>query len=138
SFVMAGFVRRLGILPVLILGFAIGCISIGMIGMAAASLSFLFAVVFLAGWGVIGNQGTLNALAATYYPTYLRSTGVGWCLGIGRIGAIVGPLFAGELMRRQWPNQQLFLAVAFLALIATGVMLTLRWLMNVEQPAPQT
>ena len=136
SFVMAAFIRRLGIIPVLIAGFVIGCVSIALIGQVAASLGLLFLVVFLAGWGVVGNQGTLNALAATYYPTYLRSTGVGWCLGIGRVGAIVGPLFAGELMRRNWANQQLFLAAASLALIATAVMVSLRWMIKPGKTVP--
>ena len=132
SFVMAAFVRRLGLIPVLLIGFFIGAASIGLIGVVAATLSFLFLVVFLAGWGVVGNQGTLNALASSYYPTYLRSTGVGWCLGIGRIGAIVGPLFAGELMKRSLPIQQLFFTVAGLAFIATVLMFTLRWLVKPE------
>jgi AAHS family 4-hydroxybenzoate transporter-like MFS transporter len=132
SFVMAAFVRRLGLIPVLLIGFFIGAASIGLIGVVAATLSFLFLVVFLAGWGVVGNQGTLNALASGYYPTYLRSTGVGWCLGIGRIGAIVGPLFAGELMKRSLPIQQLFFTVAGLAFIATVLMFTLRWLVKPE------
>jgi AAHS family 4-hydroxybenzoate transporter-like MFS transporter len=134
SFVMAAFVRPLGLIPVLLIGFVIGSASIGMIGVVAATLSLLVLVVFLAGWGVVGNQGTLNALAATYYPTYLRSTGVGWCLGIGRIGAIVGPLFAGELMKRNLPTQQLFFTVAGLAVIATLLMFTLRWLVKPETP----
>jgi AAHS family 4-hydroxybenzoate transporter-like MFS transporter len=132
SFVMAAFVRRLGLIPVLLIGFFIGAASIGLIGVVAATLSLLFLVVFLAGWGVVGNQGTLNALASSYYPTYLRSTGVGWCLGIGRIGAIVGPLFAGELMKRNLPTQQLFFTVAALAFIATALMFTLRWLVKPE------
>jgi AAHS family 4-hydroxybenzoate transporter-like MFS transporter len=135
SFVMAAFVRRLGIIPVLLIGFFIGAVSIGMIGVVAATLSLLVLAVFLAGWGVVGNQGTLNALAATYYPTYLRSTGVGWCLGIGRIGAIVGPLFAGELMRRSLPTQQLFFTVAVLAFVATVLMFTLRWLIKPQTAA---
>lgn len=128
GFVMAAFIRRLGLMTILTAGFLIGCVSIALIGQVGFSLGLLFLVVFLAGWGIVGNQAMLNALAATYYPTYLRSTGVGWCLGIGRIGAIVGPLFAGELMRRQWPNQQLFLAAASVAFIATVAMLLL-WLL---------
>ena len=67
----------------------------------------------------------MNALAGTYYPTYLRSTGLGWCLGIGRVGAIVGPLFAGELIQRQWANQQLFLAASSLAFVSVVAMLLL-------------
>ena len=40
----------------------------------------------------------LNALSATYYPTYLRSTGIGWGLGIGRVGAIIGPWLVGHFL----------------------------------------
>jgi AAHS family 4-hydroxybenzoate transporter-like MFS transporter len=69
----------------------------------------------------------VNALAATYYPTALRSTGIGWSLGIGRIGAIVGPVLAGELMALHWSNQQLFIAAAVPALISALVMLSMRW-----------
>ena len=124
---MAGFIRPLGTIGVLLTGFVIGTISIGMIGLTSHSLPLLFTVVFLAGWGVVGNQGTLNAFAAMYYPTFLRSTGVGWCLGIGRLGAIAGPLFAGEIMRRNIPPTQLFVVVALLALIATAITVSLRW-----------
>jgi MFS transporter, AAHS family, 4-hydroxybenzoate transporter len=126
AFVMAGFVRRLGTIPVLLIGFVIGTLSTGLIGVTSYSLPLLSVVVFLAGWGVVGNQGTLNAFAAMYYPTFLRSTGVGWCLGIGRIGAIIGPLFAGEIMKRNIPSSQLFGIVALLALIATLIAITLR------------
>ena len=87
-------------------------------------------VVFFAGWGVVGNQGTLNALAATYYPTALRSTGVGWCLGVGRVGAIVGPLVAGELIGRMWTVQQLFFAAASLSCIGGIAMMSLRFVMQ--------
>ena len=78
-----------------------------------------------AGWCVIGGQPGLNAIAGTYYPTYLRSTGIGWALGIGRIGAIVGPYFGGSLIALKWPIDRLFLAAAVPAIIAAIVMLCL-------------
>jgi AAHS family 4-hydroxybenzoate transporter-like MFS transporter len=90
-------------------------------------------VVLVAGWCVPGGQGGVNAVAATYYPTYLRSTGIGSGLGIGRIGAIVGPLLASELMRRHWAARELFLAAAIPALISAVVMYSLRWV--IKQPA---
>jgi AAHS family 4-hydroxybenzoate transporter-like MFS transporter len=52
----------------------------------------------VAGWCVVGGQPGLNALAATYYPTDMRSTGIGWGLGWGRAGAIVGPMIGGHLV----------------------------------------
>ena len=90
----------------------------------------MFVVVFIAGWGILGGQNGLNAMAGAYYPTYLRSTGMGWCLGIGRIGGIVGPLFAGQLIRRNLPQSQLFLAAASLALLEMVIIFALMFMMK--------
>jgi AAHS family 4-hydroxybenzoate transporter-like MFS transporter len=57
---------------------------------------------FFAGIFVIGGQVSLNALASFIYPTHIRSTGVGWALGIGRIGSIAGPILAGYLIGLEW------------------------------------
>lgn len=130
GFVMALIVARAGLIPSLTVGFALAAFCIAMIGQAGASVGLMFVVVFVAGWGILGGQNMLNTLAGSYYPTYLRSTGMGWCLGIGRFGAIVGPLFAGELIRRNLPQSQLFLAAASLAALATILIFTLRWLIK--------
>jgi len=67
----------------------------------------------------------MNAFAATFYPTYLRSTGVGWALGVGRIGAIVGPYIGGLMIAAKWSNQQLFLAAAVPAAISAITLMIL-------------
>jgi AAHS family 4-hydroxybenzoate transporter-like MFS transporter len=96
----------------------------------------LTAVVILAGWCIIGGQPGLNALGATYYPTYMRSTGIGWGLGIGRVGAIVGPYIGGQLMDLDWSSQQLFLVFAMPAVISTLVMLSLHMIFKTpREPA---
>src|SRR6185295_3882129 len=64
-------------------------------------------------------QPGLNALSGTYYPTYLRSTGVGAGLGVGRAGGIVGPYIGGVLLAQQWSSQQLFWAAALPAVVST-------------------
>jgi len=87
-------------------------------------------IVFVAGWTVVGGQGAVNALAGTYYPTSLRSTGIGAGLGVGRIGAIIGPTLAGLLMGRHWMARDLFLAAAIPALISSLVMFCLRFQMT--------
>jgi AAHS family 4-hydroxybenzoate transporter-like MFS transporter len=61
----------------------------------------------------------MNALAASYYPTRLRSTGVGWALGIGRIGSIVGPVVGGILLSLGWGVTELFTAAAVPAAISS-------------------
>ena len=77
------------------------------------------------GWCIFGGQPGLNALAATYYPTDLRSTGIGAMLGVGRFGAILGPLVAGGLLARGWTGAELFRAAAVPAVISTAAMLAL-------------
>jgi AAHS family 4-hydroxybenzoate transporter-like MFS transporter len=126
TFGLAWLIARHGFVPVLATSFAVACISIASIGQPGLSLSLLFVVVFVAGWCVVGAQPGINALAATYYPTYLRSTGVGWGLGIGRLGAIVGPVLGGEFMRLKWSTQDIFFAAAIPAFVSVVAMMFLR------------
>jgi AAHS family 4-hydroxybenzoate transporter-like MFS transporter len=126
TFGLAWFISRRGFMPVLITSFAVAVLSIAMIGQPGISLTLLSVVVFIAGWCVVGGQPGLNALSASYYPTYLRATGVGAGLGIGRIGAIVGPYIGGVLIGRQWTSEELFYAAAVPAVISTLVMLIMR------------
>jgi AAHS family 4-hydroxybenzoate transporter-like MFS transporter len=138
TLVLSSFVYKFGFTPVLTLSFTLACLSIAAIGQPFLSLAMLFVVVFLAGFGVPGSQAGLNALAATYYPTDLRSTGVGSGLGIGRIGSIVGPLVGGVLLGRHWAARELFLAAAIPALISAVVMFSLRWVIKPSTAAVST
>ena len=135
---MAVIITRLPLIPTLVTGFTLAAICIAAIGQAGASIGLMFVVVFIAGWGILGGQNGLNALAGSYYPTYLRATGMGWCLGIGRIGAIVGPLFAGELIRRNVPQSQLFLVAGSLALLATVIIFSLKFLIKPSKESVAT
>jgi AAHS family 4-hydroxybenzoate transporter-like MFS transporter len=126
TFGLAWIISRRGFPPVLITSFAVAVLSIAMIGQPGMSLTLLSVFVFIAGWCVVGGQPALNAMSASYYPTYLRATGVGAGLGIGRIGAIVGPYVGGVLIGRQWGSEELFYAAAIPALISTVVMLVMR------------
>jgi MFS transporter, AAHS family, 4-hydroxybenzoate transporter len=130
TIVIGWFVRKLGFTTVLSICFALACASIAAIGQPYLSLAILFVFIFLAGFGVPGSQAGLNAFAATYYPTDLRATGVGAGLGIGRIGAIIGPLVAGLLLGRHWSARDLFIAAAIPALISAIVMYSLRWVIK--------
>lgn len=125
-FLMAWAVVRKGFIPVLAATFAIACVSITAIGQRGLSLALLVLAVFVAGACVVGAQPTLNTLAATYYPTYLRSTGLGWSLGIGRGGSIVGPVLAGQFIAMKWSTNDIFLALAVPTLVSVVVVLLLR------------
>ena len=79
----------------------------------------------MAGFGVIGCQGALNASAGLLYPSSCRTTGVGAALGLGRIGSIAGPLIGGYVSDLGLPAQRLFyvpLLPLSLAAIATVVL----------------
>jgi AAHS family 4-hydroxybenzoate transporter-like MFS transporter len=127
TFALASVIARKGFISVLTACFALACICVALIGQPGMSIALIFLTVFVAGWCIVGGQPALNALAGTFYPTYLRSTGIGWCLGIGRMGAILGPYIGGELIRRQWTNSELFMTAAVPALISTLVIFSLRW-----------
>jgi AAHS family 4-hydroxybenzoate transporter-like MFS transporter len=89
------------------------------IGATGASTVMLGITIASAGLGIIGGQNAAHALTASFYPVAIRSTGVGWALGIGRIGSIVGPVLGGLLLARGTPIGQVFWSAAVPALIAT-------------------
>ena len=94
-------------------------VAIVFIGEAGGSLVLLAPMAFAASLFVGGGQTAANALAAEFYPTAMRSTGVGWALGIGRIGSIVGPTLGGLLLAGGVETRQIFWMAAIPALIAT-------------------
>jgi AAHS family 4-hydroxybenzoate transporter-like MFS transporter len=89
-----------------------------------AGFATLMALVFVAGFCVIGAQISINALAANLYATEVRATGVGWALGIGRAGSIVGPVVGGFLVATGLALGPLFtIAAAPAAVAALAVVL---------------
>lgn len=130
---MGPIIDRTGFYRVLVPAFAIATVAVFAIGRPGLSLAMLVAVVFAAGVCVVGGQPAINALAATIYPTTIRSTGVGWSLGIGRAGSIVGPIVAGQLIGWHWSNAELFVAAAVPALLSCA-MIAMLSRMRVARP----
>lgn len=91
---------------------------IALIAFSGQNLTGLLAGAALSGFGVVGAQIGCNALAAAIYPTHIRATGVGWALGVGRIGAIVGPLAGGALLAAAWTPSSIILVAAVPAVLA--------------------
>lgn len=88
----------------------------------AAALSaapwILMTAVFFGGFCVSGGQKSAIALGAVFYPTDIRSTGLGWALGVGRLGGIAGPAVAGMLIGAHWLPASLFYLAAAMMLCA--------------------
>ncbi|MBU6256799.1 MAG: MFS transporter [Burkholderiales bacterium] len=129
TLLMGPVIDRVGFYKVLVPSFLLAAVTIVTMGQPGVGLPTLFLVVVVTGFCIIGGQPAVNALAATYYPTALRSTGVGWSLGVGRIGSIVGPVLAGELIRRNWPTGHIFMAMA-VPTVVSALMLVLIALNN--------
>jgi AAHS family 4-hydroxybenzoate transporter-like MFS transporter len=104
-------IDRFGPYRVLSVNYFLGAVFVALLG-PSHSIGAIMICTFFAGVGIIGGQIGANLLAASFYPTFIRSTGVGWALGIGRVGSIVGPVFGGILLSRHRPLTTIFLASA--------------------------
>src|SRR6266481_5844801 len=102
----------------LALVYFIAVFAVGAIGQLGHSVIFVSMAIFAAGFCIVGGQIAANALAAGFYPTAVRATGVGWALGIGRVGSIVGPLVGGALLIAKWSTGSVFMAAAGAAFCA--------------------
>jgi MFS transporter, AAHS family, 4-hydroxybenzoate transporter len=92
--------------------FAATALAVWAIGPATGNLALLMVVVLVAGTLMNTAQTSLPALAAGFYPTHVRATGVAWMMGIGRFGGIVGTFFVAELSRRNLAFAEIFAMVA--------------------------
>ncbi|MGQ3241369.1 MAG: MFS transporter [Shinella sp.] len=113
---------RFGLPKVVVGFFAAAAVSIALIGFNPPA-GALFVMVFIAGATTIGTQILLYASVAQLYNLSVRSTGLGWASGVGRIGAIVGPTLGGFLLAKEFPLQQNFLLFAIPAVISAVAML---------------
>ncbi len=122
-------IDRLGFSGVLIGVFIASACAIATLGFAGSELVPLGFAVFAAGFCVVGGQGTANGFAASLYPTVVRGTGVGWALGIGRMGSIIGPAIGAAMLVHKLQRPSIFLVSALPALIAACAAVCL-WLLK--------
>ncbi|MFG1816121.1 MFS transporter [Kribbella sp. NPDC049174] len=88
---------RLGSKVVTTVAFALAAFSIYTLSVNPSSVA-LYLLIAIAGLGTVGTQILVNGYVATHYPAGSRATALGWSLGVGRLGAIVGPLFGGWVL----------------------------------------
>jgi len=98
GFGLAWLMQHWGPFLVLSVSYTLTAGALAILGTHVSSPALLVVLILITGNGINGGQVALNAVSATLYPTAARATGVGWALGVGRFGAIVGPLAAGTLM----------------------------------------
>jgi len=105
--------------------YVLTAVSVYAIGQVVGNVGLLMVVVFAAGVLMNTAQSSMPALAAAFYPTQGRGTGVAWMLGIGRFGGIGGSLLVAELARRHFSFAGIFAVVAIAGLLS-GIALIIK------------
>jgi MFS transporter, AAHS family, 4-hydroxybenzoate transporter len=100
----------------------VGAVFIAVISLVGAILSYgiLLAIIFLCGMTIIGSQTGANATCGKLYPARMRTSGLGWALGIGRLGGIAAPVLGGYLLTLGMPPTQIFLSACVFGVIAAA------------------
>jgi MFS transporter, AAHS family, 4-hydroxybenzoate transporter len=121
---LAILIRRFRIEYVLMINFLLASIAIASVGYAVGT-EFLQIAIFIAGICIIGGQSAVNSLSALSYPSQVRSTGMGWAMGVGRIGSILGPIIGGRMVaNNHGPQDIMFMAAgaAFISFVAVTLL----------------
>jgi MFS transporter, AAHS family, 4-hydroxybenzoate transporter len=128
---------RPGVERVLTYTVGFGALCVLSIGLLEPRLSSLSVIICGAGVGIGGCQAGLYSLFAKIYPPHIRSTGAGWALALGRVGAIVGPLLGGVLLGLGFQANELFVVAAVPLLALTVLMAILGRLRRSERIWPE-
>jgi AAHS family 4-hydroxybenzoate transporter-like MFS transporter len=113
-------IDRMGPERALALHYAIGAIFIALIAVAALPYALLLVCTFLAGMTIIGSQTGANGTCGKLYPARMRTSGLGWALGIGRLGGIAAPALGGYLLSLGLAPTRIFLSASAFALVAAA------------------
>jgi AAHS family 4-hydroxybenzoate transporter-like MFS transporter len=112
--------------------------AVASLGLIDLQSPLIYVVTFFVGAGVIAGQGGLHALSSMTYPTRMRATGVGWAVGAGRVGGMLGPLLGGAALAGHWAALPSFLAAgAPMLMVAVATFLIGYVLAPAEAPAPR-
>jgi AAHS family 4-hydroxybenzoate transporter-like MFS transporter len=112
---------------VIAIGYALTAVAVFAIGQAVGAEGMLVLAVFVAGVLMNTAQSSMPALAAGFYPTQGRASGVAWMLGIGRFGGIAGSFLVAELTRRQVGLASIFSIVAVAGIVAAVALVVKQW-----------
>lgn len=107
-------------------GFALTALAVWSIGQVVDQLGALVAAVLVAGILMNTSQSSLPALAAGFYPTAGRATGVAWMLGVGRLGGIAGSFVVAQMTALQLGFASILAMLALPGLFAAGFLVAKR------------
>ncbi len=121
-----------GLRPMISLFFFLSGVLMIVFGMLSANAYILMSVAATLGFFALGAFMGLYSTAVRLYPTEIRATGIGWAIGLGRIGAIAGPFVGGLLISLGLGQAFLFGVLSIPFFIAAAAM----WSMRAPQLLP--
>lgn len=110
---------------VVMAGYTLGAVFIGVVAMVLGNAALLLIAICVVGFGISDSSAGIIAIAASIYPVAARSTGIGWAMGVGRVGSIIGPTVGAALIAAGLDARTIFLAMAMptvLAVVTLGVL----------------
>ncbi|MGM4903435.1 MFS transporter [Tardiphaga sp. 866_E4_N2_1] len=107
-------------------GFILAAFGIYTVGHNVNNIGLLITSVFVGGAFLTTSLTSLPALAASFYPTTGRATGIAWMLGLGRFGGVAGSFLVAELSRRHLTFDQIFTIVALASLAAAAAIIVMQ------------
>jgi AAHS family 4-hydroxybenzoate transporter-like MFS transporter len=110
--------NRYGPVKPIALAYGLGAVAVALLGRVGNSALELLLAALVGGTLIVGAQMCIIGLSASFYDTSLRATGVGWSLGAGRVGAVMGPLIGGVLIAAGLSTPALFFVAALVSLAA--------------------
>ncbi|WP_298379293.1 aromatic acid/H+ symport family MFS transporter [Azospirillum sp.] len=102
--------------------FALSGVAFVAIGQFSGQVAALTVTVLVVGVMMNTAQSSLGSLAAAYYPTQARATGIAWMMGLGRFGGIAGSFLVAELASRQMSFESIFIALAIPGFLAAAAL----------------
>jgi len=117
-FYLGVLIDRFGPERALALHYAAGIVFIASIALLTMPYLILVGAIFFAGMTIVGSQTGANGACGKLYPARMRASGLGWALGIGRLGGIAGPALGGYLLALGLRPPTIFLSACGFMLIA--------------------
>jgi AAHS family benzoate transporter-like MFS transporter len=117
NYFLAATADKIGPRKTVLIAYSVGFFVIASLSIKT-NMYVLYALIVLAGVCTMGAHNIVHAYVSQFYPPSVRSTGLGLCFGLGRLGAIAGPVLGGVLMQRHVTLTVSFMAFAIPSLIS--------------------
>jgi AAHS family 4-hydroxybenzoate transporter-like MFS transporter len=108
---------RLGLCPVIAASMVLTALSLLWVSYSIGGSANLTYSILATGLFLLGSVTSTNTLMAAFYPTKIRATGVGWALGIGRVGGALGPVSGGLLLASGFSPAAICQSIAVVAIV---------------------